>query len=321
MSLRLGFLGTGDFAVPALRALHAAGHSLALVICQPDRPKGRGHQLQAPPIKQAALALGLDVWQPERMREAGAVQRFTEASLDLACVVAYGQILPQAVLDAPRLGCVNVHASLLPRWRGAAPIEWALAAGDAETGVCVQRMALQLDAGDLLLSAKRALGPQDDGPTLHAELAQTGARLLLQAVEGLANGSLVAQPQDAAAVTLAPLLKKSDGFLDPAWTRAELLDRFRAFKARPGCQMAVDALSVKVLGLADAGAQACGPVGSLIEAGAQGFRVACADGSVWLQRLQPPSGKPMAAQDFANGHPVGPATRFGRPGAETQGGV
>jgi methionyl-tRNA formyltransferase len=312
VSLRLGFLGTGDFAVPALQALHAAGHALDVVICQPDRPKGRGHQLQAPPLKQAAEALGLSVWQPEKLREPAAVERFIAAKLDLACVVAYGQILPQSVLDAPRLGCVNVHASLLPRWRGAAPIEWSLAAGDTVTGVCVQRMVYKLDAGDVLLQAQRPVGPQDDAPGLHAELAQTGAKLLLQAVDGLAAGTLKGAPQDESAVTLAPLLKKSDGALDPAWTRAELLNRFRAFKARPGAYLRLNGVDVKVHGLRDGGA-GTGEAGRVEEVGAQGYRFRCGDGSLWLERLQAPGGKPLAALDHANGHQIKAGMKIEKP--------
>lgn len=174
-------------------------------------------------------------------------------------------------------------------------------------------MAFKLDAGDVLLGSRRSLGPDDDAPSLHQELARSGAGLLLQAVEGLERGTLTGTPQDESAVTLAPLLKRGDGYLDPAWTRSRLLNRFRAFKARPGCRLDVDALTVKVLGLADGGAEPCGEPGRLAESGPQGFRIACADGSVWLQRLQPPSGKPMTALDFAHGHAVSSATRFGRP--------
>jgi methionyl-tRNA formyltransferase len=311
--LRLGFLGTGDFAVPALRALAGAGHELALVVCQPDRPKGRGQQLQAPPVKLAAQTLGLPVWQPERMREPAAVRAFADAKLDLACVVAYGQILPQAVLDAPALGCVNVHASLLPRWRGAAPIEWALAAGDAETGVCVQRMVYKLDAGAVLLSRRRPLGDQDDGPRLHGELADVGAQLLVLAVAGLADGSLTATPQDESQATLAPLLKKADGALDPAWSRRQLLNRFRAFRARPGAWLqVVGGDLLKVHALSDAGADG-GEPGRLMAVEERGFRVACGDGALWLEQVQPPNGKAMAAAAYARGHGLAAGGKFGKP--------
>jgi methionyl-tRNA formyltransferase len=301
MTLRLGFFGTAAFAVPSLRALKGAGHELALVVCQPDRPKGRGHANQAPPLKLAAGELGLAVWQPERMRDEASLKAFLAEPLDLACVVAYGQILPQAVLDAPRLGCVNLHASLLPRWRGAAPIERALAAGDAETGVCVQRMVLGLDAGPVLLAQRRALGPDDDAPGLHTELANSGAALLARAVEGLAAGSLKAEPQDESRATLAPMLKKIDGVLDFSMTRADLFNRFRAYKERPGLSTALEGGdTLKVLSLADAGAGS-GPAGRLLEIGERGFRVACRDGAVWLGSLRPPSGKSMGAADYARG--------------------
>lgn len=310
MKLRLGFMGSGDFAIPSLRALKSAGHDVALVICQPDRPKGRGQALQAPPVKREAEALGLALWQPERMKDPESVRVFEAAKLDLACVVSYGQILPQAVLDAPRLGCINLHASLLPRWRGAAPIERALAAGDAASGVCVQRMVQRLDAGDVLLSLRRALGPGDDAPALHLELARSGAELLLRAIEGLAAGSLKGEAQDESLATLAPMLTKNDGALDFSRTRRELLNRFRAFKERPGLSTAMEGgLALKILALADAG-EAGGPPATLLEIGERGFRVACADGSLWLEQLRPPSGKSMRAADFARGHRLELGMRF-----------
>jgi methionyl-tRNA formyltransferase len=313
VSLRLGFFGTAEFAVPSLRALHGAGHELALVVCQPDRPKGRGHHSQPPPLKIAAVDLGLKVWQPERMRDEEALRIFLAQPLDLACVVAYGQILPQAVLDAPRLGCVNLHASLLPRWRGAAPIEWALAAGDAQIGVSIQKMVFRLDAGDVLLAQSRTLGPEDDAPGLHAELALSGADLLARAVEGLAAGTLRGERQDEARVTLAPLLKKSDGFLDFSRERGDILRRFRAFKERPGVSTALEhGDTLKVLAMRDAG-PGPGGAGRLLEIGEQGFRVACGDGSVWLERLRPPSGKSMAAVDYARGHALALGARFTAP--------
>jgi methionyl-tRNA formyltransferase len=313
VSLRLGFLGTGDFAVPALRALHSAGHSLALVICQPDRPKGRGHQLQAPPLKLAAQALGLTVAQPERMRAPEALDLVQAAQLDLACVVSYGQILPQAVLDAPRLGCVNVHGSLLPRWRGAAPIEWALAAGDSETGVCVQRMVYRLDAGEVLLEARRSLGPEDDAEALHKVLADLGAGLLVRAVDALANGSLVGKPQDEALATMAPLLKKSDGAMDPAMGRKQTLDRFRAFRARPGVWFQLrDGELLKLHALSDAG-EASGEAGTVLAVEAKGLKLACGDGALWAEQVQPPSGKVMPAAAYARGHAVKPGDHWQKP--------
>jgi methionyl-tRNA formyltransferase len=314
MSLRIVFLGTGDFAVPALKALHADGHRLVQVICQPDRPKGRGHHLQAPPVKLAAQALGLDCWQPEKLRDPAAVERFEALGADLACVVAYGQILPQRVLDAPRLGCLNVHASLLPRWRGAAPIEWALAEGDPETGVCVQQMVFKLDAGAVLKSWRRPVTDTDEAPALHQELAQRGSELLRQTVAALEAGPLAATAQDEAGVTLAPLLKKADGYLDPAWPRRKLLNRVRAFKARPGAHLDLDGVGrLRILGLADGGSQHCGEAGSLAGSGPDGLKMACADGAVWIKELQAPGAKAMPAADFARGRRLAAGARFTRP--------
>ncbi|MGH7442711.1 MAG: methionyl-tRNA formyltransferase [bacterium] len=303
MSLRLAFFGTADFAVPSLKALAQGGYGLDLIVCQPDRPKGRGQQDQAPPLKRAALELGLEPWQPESMKDEASRRFFADRgrSLDLACVVAYGQILPQEVLDTPRLGCINLHASLLPRWRGAAPIEWALAHGDAESGVCAQRMVRRLDAGDVLLRERRALGPDDDAPKLHAELADLGAALLVRAVEGLVAGVLKGEPQNEAEATYAPLLKKGDGFLDFSRSCTELLNRFRAFKERPGVRVFLGTDEpVRVLALSGGGPGSALP-GTVLELGGRGLRVACGDASVWLERVLPPSGRPMDAGAWARG--------------------
>ena len=313
MTLRLAFFGTGEFAVPSLKALVAAGHEVALVVCRPDRPRGRGHQTQPPPLKQAAQELGLRVWQPERVRDPESQKTFASEPLDLACVVSYGQILPATVLEFPRLGCVNVHASLLPRWRGAAPIEWALASGDGETGVCVQKMVQRLDAGDVLLSRRRVLGPEDDAPGLHRELALSGAGLLVEAVRGLESGTLKGAAQDESRVSLAPMLKKSDGFLDFTRPRAEILNRFRAFKARPGAGTALQGgEALKVLALEDGG-EATGEAGRLLEIAGQGLRIACKDGSLWLERVLPGSGRPMDAAAYARGRRLEPGALFTAP--------
>jgi methionyl-tRNA formyltransferase len=315
VSLRLIFMGTGDFGVPSLRALKRAGHSIALVVCQPDRPKGRGQQLQAPPLKQAALDLGLEVFQPEKLRAPEAVERLLSAKVDLGCVVSYGQILSQAALDAPRLGCVNVHGSLLPRWRGAAPIEWAVAEGDAETGVCVQRMVLKLDAGDVLVAERLPLGPTDEASGLHERLAEMGAAALLKTVGLLEAGPLQGQPQDESLATYAPLLKKADGFLDPAWSCAKLLNRFRAFKSRPGVHVQLqggELLKIHAMGAgASSGSAQAGRLLTIDED--KGFEMAAADGTVWLGMLQPPSAKAMPAAAYARGRHLKTGTQFVMP--------
>ncbi len=301
MSLRLAFLGTAEFAVPALEALIRAGHRVETVVCQPDRPRGRGHRVQAPPVKEAALRLGLKVRQPENLRDPAEAAALRSLGLDLACVVAYGQILTEEALSAPRLGCVNVHASLLPRWRGAAPIEWALASGDRETGVCVQRMVRRLDAGDVLVRRVRAVGPQDDAPGLHRELARDGAEALVEALRGLEAGGLDGEAQDESLATYAPLLRKADGFLDFRGTRRETLDRFRAFKERPGVRTVLAAgETVRLMELTPDAAGPSGPAGTWsVEPG--GLRVSCSDGAVGVGRIVPPSGRPMPAADYVRG--------------------
>jgi methionyl-tRNA formyltransferase len=305
-------MGTGEFGVPSLRALKRAGHDLALVVCQPDRPKGRGHQLQAPPLKLAALELGLEVFQPEKLRAPEAVERLKAAQADLGCVVSYGQILSQAALDAPRLGCVNVHGSLLPRWRGAAPIEWAVAAGDVETGVCVQRMVLKLDAGDVIVAARSAIQPADQAPALHERLALMGSDALLEALRLLEAGRAQGQAQDEALATYAPMLKKADGYLDPAWTSTVLLNRFRAFKARPGVHLQVEAGELlKVHAMCAGTLGGPGQAGQLLKIDEdKGFEMGTADGSVWITQVQPPSAKAMPAAAYARGRHLKPGARF-----------
>jgi methionyl-tRNA formyltransferase len=299
VTLRLVFFGTGPFAVASLQTLLKAGRRPELVVTQPDRPHGRGQEVSAGPLKQLALDEGLALYQPESMKDPAALQRLKEAQADLACVVSFGQILPQAVIDAPRLGSINVHGSLLPRWRGAAPIEWALAAGDSVTGVSIQRMVFKLDAGDVLLSAPLAVAPGDDAGTLHAKLAALGADLLLAAVEGMEADGLTPRPQDEAAVTYAPLIKKEHGRLDFNLDAPSLLNRFRAFKVRPGATVG----DLKVLAMApgpDAPEQAPGTLLAIDEQ--KGLRVACKGGSVWLEMVQAPGGKPMPGAAYSRGH-------------------
>jgi methionyl-tRNA formyltransferase len=311
MALRLAFLGTAAFAVPALKAVHGAGHEIALVLSQPDRPRGRGQQLQPTPLKLAAQELGLPVEQPEKARDAAVLERLAALRLDALAVVAYGQILPQALLDLPRLGCVNLHASLLPRWRGAAPIEWAIAEGDAETGVCTQRMLLKLDAGPVLGSRATAIAPDEDAAALTARLALLGADLLAETLSSLAAGGLAPEPQDEARATYARLLTRADGWADWALDAAALERRCRAFSQRPGfhARLAGAAEGLKLHRLA---VDAAGPAepGTVLEASQAGIKVACAGGAVRILRLQPPGGRVMEAAEFLRGHALAPGARF-----------
>jgi methionyl-tRNA formyltransferase len=235
--MKLIFCGTPEFAVPSLQAVVDAGHQVALVLTQPDRPAGRKLELQVPPVKQLALSLGLPVLQPERLKTGADIRAQLEAiAPDAIVVVAYGRILPQWMLDLPRLGCINVHGSLLPRYRGAAPIQWAIANGDTHTGITTMRLNAGLDTGDTLLSHSLPIGPDTTSAQLYPQLAELGAGLLVETLAGLAAGTLQATPQDNALATLAPILTRDDGRLHPAGhTATQAYNRWRGFSPWPGC--------------------------------------------------------------------------------------
>lgn len=232
LTLRLVFLGTPAFAVPTLERIVAAGHNVLEVLTQPDRPRGRGQEPAPSPVKQAARRLALPVYQPERIRRPDAVARLAALAPDVMVVVGYGQIIPQSVIDLAPLGIINVHASLLPQYRGAAPIQWAIANGEARTGVTTMRIDAGLDTGDILLRWETGIGPEETAPELSARLAMAGADLLVETLARLAD--IVPQKQDSSQATLAPILKKEDGLLD--WTRAarDLHNRVRGFQPWPG---------------------------------------------------------------------------------------
>jgi len=237
--LRVVFMGTPDFSVPSLESL-AKHHEIAAVYTQPDRPVGRGLDLRASPIKKAAERLGISVFQPERLSAPGEFERLRELRPDIIVVVAFGQILKQNVLDLPRLGCVNIHSSLLPRWRGAAPIQRAIIAGDAFTGVTTMKLVLKLDAGDILLQEKTPISPEDTAGTVHDRLAQMGSELIVRTLTGLETGTLHPVRQNEELVTYAEKLSKAEESIDPALP-AELLDRrIRALNPWPGTSLKVE---------------------------------------------------------------------------------
>ncbi len=232
--MKVVFLGTPRFAVPTLEALLAAGHEVAAVYTQPDRPKGRGQTLALSPVKEAALRLGLRVCQPERVRRPEVVEELARIEAAAMVVVGYGQIIPQAVIDLPRLGIVNVHASLLPRWRGAAPIQWSIAAGDTATGVTTMLINAGLDTGDILLQSGTAIGADENALELGARLSQTGAKLLIETLELLENGACPRTPQNNAEATMARILRKEDGLVDWRLPAREIYNRSRGFLPWPG---------------------------------------------------------------------------------------
>ena len=302
--MRLAFMGSPDFAVPALRALHAAGHDIAAVYTQPPRPSGRGQHITRCPVHVAADAWGLAVYHPASLKRDPAAQTaFADLRLDAAVVAAYGLILPQAMLDAPRLGCLNIHASLLPRWRGAAPIQAAVLAGDTESGVTIMQMDAGLDTGAMLLAGNVPIGPRGTAALLHDQLAELGARLIVRALAERPRP----RPQPASGASYAPKLSRADGKLNWTGTAAELDRLVRALNPWPGtwCQMGDEVL--KVLEAEPATGTANVAPGTVLH----GLEVACGEGALRLLRVQRPGRAPMAADAFLRGTPVPAGTMLG----------
>lgn len=291
-------MGTPDFAVPSLRAL-AQAHIVAGVVTQPDRPAGRGQKMIESPVKQFAREAGLPVIQPHKLREPQALAQLTAWAPDVIVVAAFGQILKPAVLGLPPHGCVNVHASLLPRHRGAAPIPAAIVAGEAETGITLLQMDEGLDAGPILAQRPEAIRPDDTARTLSDRLARLGAALLAEALPDYVAGKLVPQPQDDSRATYAPQLRKEDGRLNFARPALELERRVRAFNPWPGAFALWEGRPLKILRAAALDMAAGGP-GQIVQTG-RGPAAVCGAGGLLLVEVQPAGKKPMPAADFARG--------------------
>ena len=296
--LRIVFAGTPEFAAEHLKALLDTPHQIVAVYSQPDRPAGRGQKLTPSPVKQLAVEQGIAVYQPQSLREPAAQAELAALAPDLMVVVAYGLILPQAVLDTPRLGCINSHASLLPRWRGAAPIQRAIEAGDGESGVTVMQMEAGLDTGPMLLKVSTPISQEDTGGSLHDRLARLGPPAVVQAIAGLAAGNLVGEVQDDGLATYAHKLNKDEARLD--WTRpADQLERLiRAFNPWPICHSTLHGEPLKVLAAQRADGQ--GQPGQILSASKEGLTVACGNAALRLTRLQLPGGKALAFSDLYN---------------------
>jgi methionyl-tRNA formyltransferase len=328
--MKLAFCGTPSFAVPTLEALLAAGHEVALVVSQPDRPVGRGQQLTAPPVKLAALAAGLTVAQPEKIRNNAEFRAQLEAiAPDAIVVVAYGHILPSWMLALPRLGCINLHGSLLPRYRGAAPIQWAVANGDAFTGNTTMLLEEGLDTGPILLQQTVEIAPNQTAVDLFDVLAKAGAPLVVETLAGLAAGTIHPQPQNHSFATFAPLLDREDGRMDFASRTAhELKNRWRGFQPWPGAFATLDGRKLIVHRLevapapssaAPVSAEATPAEGGPAEPGLtriEDYRlfVRCAE-NTWLELLevQLEGKKRLAAAEFLRGNPLAPGARLGAP--------
>jgi len=296
--MRVVFLGTPSFAVPALESLVAAGHSVILVVTQPDRPRGRGQALAASPVKQAALRFGLDVYQPERVRRPEPVARLAEIQPDVMVVVGYGQIIPQAVIDIPPHGIINVHGSLLPKYRGAGPVQWAIANGETRTGVTTMRIDAGLDTGDMLLKAETEIGPEETAVELGARLATMGAALLVETLARI--GEIVPEKQDSAQATYAPLLKKEEGAIDWRAAAQTIHNRIRGFQPWPGGYTRFRGQQLHIWKSRVLADEPAAP-GQLR---AHPLRAVCGEGALELIEVQLEGRKRISAAAFENGQRI-----------------
>lgn len=306
--MRIVFAGTPEFAERALARLLEAEHEVALVLTQPDRPSGRGLRFTQMPVKRLAVARGIELYQPESLKTPEQTARIAAAAPEAIVVAAYGLILPQALLELAPLGAINIHASLLPRWRGAAPIQRALMAGDRETGITIMQMDSGLDTGPMLLQRAIAIEPADDAGSLHDKLAALGAEMIVEVLAALRRGPLQATPQPAAGVSYAHKLRKEDAVLDWSKSAQALARQVRALRPAPG---AVSALGADVLKIWDAEpVDGTGLPGQVIAAGDAAITVACGSKALAIRRLQRAGGKPLDADAFLRGRPVAVGERL-----------
>jgi methionyl-tRNA formyltransferase len=336
--LRLVFMGTPSFAVPALEALASAGHDIALVVTRPDRPSGRGRKVAPPPVKVRALELGFKVFQPERVKAPEAVKALAETAPDVFVVAAYGQILPKQVLEIPPKGCYNVHASLLPAYRGAAPINWAIIRGERVTGVTIMRMDEGMDTGDMLMKEEEPIFPVDTAGSLTARLARLGADMIVRALDDLERGRLRPVKQDSALASYAPMLKKQTGLIDWARPAAEIERLVRGLDPWPGAYTTLHGEVIKVWkaevkdntptlpsplkgeglnspplrgGDKEEGGDMLTKPGVIISAGKDGIAVATGEGVLVIKEVQHGGGRRMAAYEYLAGHKIEKGAKLG----------
>lgn len=308
--LRTVFMGTPRFAVPSLAAL-AESVDVTLVLCNPDRPAGRGRSMASPPVKEEAVRRGIPVFQPDKARHPDAVARITAEAPDLIVVVAYGHILPKSILDIPRLGCINVHASLLPKYRGAAPINWAVARGESVTGITIMRMDEGMDTGPMLHVREIPIGEEDTAETMFSKLSILGAEALREALRKLREGTLDETPQDAALATYAPKLTKEHGRIDWSRPAGEVCNLVRGMTPWPSAFAVHAGRTLKILSSAVAvESGAAGEAGEVVALGRDGIAVACGEGVLRLQVVQPEGGKAMDAWAYAHGRRVATGERL-----------
>lgn len=308
---RIIFMGTPAFACPTLQTLLDRNENVVAVFTQPDRPKGRGQKLQPPPVKELAIAHTIPVFQPQKVRVPEVIEQIRELKPDLIVVIAFGQILPKALLDIPPQGCVNVHASLLPRYRGAAPLNWCIVNGETETGVTTMLMDVGLDTGPMLLKKVTPLDPDEDILSLHDRMSLLGAQLLGETLDGLKAGQIIPEPQDDSLSCYAPLLKKEHGLIDWQKPALELHNQVRGLAAWPGAVSLLNDTPFKLYRTAIK--QGSGVPGTVIATSKEGIEIACGQDSLLIKELQAPGSKRMDAGSFLAGHPIPAGSVFTTP--------
>lgn len=310
--IRTVFMGTPEFALPTLQGLIDAGTNLVGVFTQPDRPKGRGKKLAASPVKELALKHEIPVFQPERLRKKEAVASLRELAPDLVVVVAYGQILPKTVLEIPRFQCINVHASLLPKYRGAAPINKAIVEGETETGVTTMLMDVGLDTGDMLIKRSLTIGPTETAGQVHDRLAELGREAMEETLCQICAGTLTPQVQDDAASSYAPMMSKDDGLIDWHKSAQQIHNQVRGLDPWPGTFTYLNDQLLKIADTAVTSADSGAP-GSVIVADSSGIQIACGEGALIINRLQLPGKKWLTAREFLSGNRLAIGTRLQQP--------
>jgi methionyl-tRNA formyltransferase len=298
--MRLIFMGTPQFAVEPLRALAAAGHDIAGVVTRTDKPAGRGRTVAAPPVKVAAQELGFTIFQPKRAKDPEFIGTLRTLTPEAIIVAAYGQILPKEILTLPKFGCVNIHASLLPAYRGAAPINWAIIRGEQETGITIMMMDEGMDTGAILMQESIPIGPEETAGALKEKLASLGAKMIITALPLLESGKLIPVPQDGTKATMAPLLKKGDGLIDWHLSALEIHNRVRGLSPWPGAYSSLDKNMVKII--ASGVVDGIGEPGSLYERDKNTLVVGTGSGLLRVLSIQPEGKKPMTAGEFMRGH-------------------
>lgn len=304
------FFGTPQFAVPSLERLLASRHEVRAVVTQPDRPRGRGHKVVDAPVKAAAVKHGIPVFQPDRLRDPAVVEKIAGWSPDLGVVVAYGKLIPRELLDVPRFGMINVHASLLPKYRGAAPVHRAVMDGEPETGVTIMRVADALDAGDMFASAVRPIGPDETSDVVEADLAEIGARLLLEVVDSIEEGTARPVPQDEALSTYAARLRKEEGLVDWSQPARRIHDRVRGLYPWPHAYTYLDGARLILLQTRVLPPVPGAAAGEVVDVSRDAIHVATADGVLAIERLQPEGKRAMTAREYLAGRPLRPGSRF-----------